>query len=429
MPAAGAVFALQTDGTGYQVLHHFSNLGSDASYPFTALLLSADGWLVGTTQGGGAGNRGALFALRPDGTEYQLVHSFRGDSDPGVNPQVGPALGPDGTLYGTTPSGGAGNLGAVYRVQADGTGHQVLHSFLPTGGDGTNPQSGVILASDGKLYGTTPSGGTGNQGTVYRLHTDGTGVPNPAPPHRRRRLRVLYRFDPGRRRQALRLRGLRRKCRRRNVVPPRPRRHRVPGAPPLRLHGQLPLRPSPPGRLMKLYGTTENGGNANFGTLFRIDTDGSHHEVLHHFAGAAANDGANPATALAQAPNGTLYGTTLQGGTTSQGTLFRLEPDGTGYALLHHFTSASNGGYYPRAPILVGNDGLLYGTTQSGGAGYGGTLFTLNPDGSGLQFIDGFSYNAAGSGPMGNLVQDPAGRLYGVAQSGGAGAAVERSSA
>jgi uncharacterized repeat protein (TIGR03803 family) len=420
----GTVFALQTDGTGYAPLHEFSHLGGDANYPIAALLLASDGRLFGTAQGGGAGNRGALFALQPNGTEYQVVHSFRGDSDPGINPQAGLAAGPDGTLYGTTYSGGAGNLGTVYRVQADGTGHQVLHSFLATGGDGVYPQTGVILASDGNLYGTTPGGGSQGSGTLFRLHPDGTGYEI---------LRSVSGSDGsapfGGLTQAAdgKLYG----CNAYGGTSG--------GGTLFRLEldgsgfevvfhfaspsGANPYAPLIQGADGKLYGSTQYGGSASFGTLFRIDTDGSDYEVLHHFAGATGNDGSTPRTALAQAGNGTLFGTTSQGGTPNQGTLFRVQPDGTGYAVVHHFASSSGGGYYPQAPLLVGSGGILYGTTQSGGGGNGGTLFTLNPDGSGLQFIHGFSYSAAGSAPVGNLVQDTVGRLYGVAQNGGAGAA------
>jgi uncharacterized repeat protein (TIGR03803 family) len=209
----GTVFAITTTGE-LRTLHAFS--GSDGDLPLGQLALGPDGRLYGTTASGGAHNNGAIFRVSPAG-DFSLLFSF-GSAAPspstprgglvlapdglfygaaefggehgcgaiyrvspggdfatvhdlrqfeGANPLAGLLLGGDGRLYGTASSGGAHGLGTIFSVTLAGR-VSLLHAF--TGGaDGGAPVSGLLQARDGHLYGTTPLGGAGSLGTVYRL--------------------------------------------------------------------------------------------------------------------------------------------------------------------------------------------------------------------------------------------------------------------
>ncbi len=122
----------------------------------------------------------------------------------------------------------------------------------------------------------------------------------------------------------------------------------------------------------KLYGTTESGGSAGGGAIFRLDTDGGNYTVLHNFTGV---DGLAPYATLIQGCDGGLYGTTYQGGTGGLGTAFRMNTDGTGYEVLHNF--AGTDGQYPYGSLMIGEDGAIYGTASAGGANGLGTIFKL----------------------------------------------------
>ena len=126
-----------------------------------------------TRQGGGAA--GTVFKINTDGTGYGLLHTFTGTSTgDGANPTADLLL-VGSTLYGATPVGGAANLGTLFEVNTDGTGYSVLHSFAGGPGDGANP-GGLILAGS-SLFGMTGAGGTSNLGTILSFPV---AVPEPS---------------------------------------------------------------------------------------------------------------------------------------------------------------------------------------------------------------------------------------------------------
>jgi uncharacterized repeat protein (TIGR03803 family) len=135
-----------------------------------------DGALYGTTQQGGSlandsagGGFGTIFRLNADGSGYTVLHSFDPGSGDGKYPNSGLIPGADGALYGTTEFGGNNNLGTVFRLNADGTGYSLLYSFGSSPGDGQYPKAPLVLATDGGLFGTAQFGGEQNLGTVFRL--------------------------------------------------------------------------------------------------------------------------------------------------------------------------------------------------------------------------------------------------------------------
>lgn len=241
-----------------------------------------------------------------------------------------------------------------------------LYSF--TGGnDGDNPIAGLVQANDGNLYGTTSEGGTNGYGTIFRITTSGVVTP-------------LYSFTNG-----------------------------DDGA-----HPYAGLVQASDGNL---YGTAADGGTNDDGVVFRVTTNGVL-TPLYSFTGA--HDGADPRGGLVQASDGNLYGTTADGGTNSDGTVFRITTNGT-LKSLYSFTGGHDG-TFPEATLVQASDGNLYGTTYQGGIsnslpGYG-AVFRITTNGL-LTPLYSFTNGFDGADPVAGLVQASDGNLYGTTEAGG----------
>jgi uncharacterized repeat protein (TIGR03803 family) len=358
-------------------LYAFNSSGnlSDGGSPEAGVTRDTEGNLYGTTFFGGTGTGcdiyfagcGTVFKVDTSGAET-VLHSFGGAHD-GWNPTARLILDAAGNLYGTTGYGGAHGRGTVFKVDKAGN-ETIIHSFAG-GTDGDRPNAGLVEDAAGNLYGTTQYGGRGCDGqgcgTVFRISPDG-------------RETVLYRFAD---------------------FPD--------GASPL---GGVALD-----SLGNIYGTTWLGGTHSFGTVFKIDMCGGE-KVLHSFAGGS--DGANPLDAPVLDKAGNMYGTTAAGGASGStplglGTLFKVDTAGH-ESILYSFTGGSDGAN-PYAHLLVDTSGDLYGTASSGGCCGQGSVFKFS-DGS-LIPLYGFSTpnsngeNADGQYPMGGLITDSAGNLYG----------------
>lgn len=169
----GAIFRIAPDGSNYSVLHMFTNV-NEGSNPQSGLIEGRDGRLYGTTFGGGAKGGGIVFAINPDGSGFSTIYSLgRTPTDGGANPRSGLVQGPDGALYGTTSAAGQNGFGSVFKVTSSGT-FSVLHTFSG-GSDGKSPHAELLLAGDGKLYGTAQAGGAKDWGQVFSVGTDGSG--------------------------------------------------------------------------------------------------------------------------------------------------------------------------------------------------------------------------------------------------------------
>ena len=186
-----------------------------------------------------------------------------------------------------------------------------------------------------------------------------------------------------------------------------------------------------------IYGTTESGGAAGTGTIFKMNSDGSGFTQIHNFAANSWNsalgnmtnsEGAYPVAAMNLAGD-TLYGTASQGGATGGGTVFKLNTNGSGFTVLHGFTNNIDGSS-PSGELLFAG-GVLYGTTFTGSPAGGGTVFKVNIDGSGFSTLHQFavaSYdpasgnylNSDGAAPAAGLTLCGA-TLYGTASKGGSG--------
>jgi uncharacterized repeat protein (TIGR03803 family) len=165
---------MNTGGTGFSLVHAFAGGAGDGQYPFYGAPALAGSTLYGMTQQGGTSNAGTVFDVNTDGTGFNVLHSFGGsiNGDGGV-PQGQPIVAGT-TLYGLTGNGGGANHGVLYRMNTDGSGYTLLHEFGLTPGDGTGAL-GELLLSGSTLFGTTGHGGTANFGTIFEIQTDGTG--------------------------------------------------------------------------------------------------------------------------------------------------------------------------------------------------------------------------------------------------------------
>jgi uncharacterized repeat protein (TIGR03803 family) len=235
-----------------------------------------------------------------------------------------------------------------------------------TGGtDGGAPYAGLYKDSDGFFYGTTETDGSSGYGTVYQITTSGS-------------VTTLYAFTGG-------------------------------------TDGANPYAPLVAGTSADLYGTTETSGSGGAGTVFQITTSGTL-TTLYSFTGG--NDGGHPYGALVQGTGGLLYGTTETDGSSSYGTVFQITETGS-LSTLYAFTDGTDGGN-PYAGVIVGNDGDLYGTTTTGGAGGHGTVFKLSTSGS-LNTLYAFTDGTDGGNPVAGVDQASDEKLYGTTETGGSG--------
>jgi len=159
---------MRMDGTGFSLLHDF-----DSGYPKCTLVQDTNGTLYGTTSGGFA-NFGTIFKWETNGGGFSVIHPFSGASGDPFGPGAGLLLASDGALYGAG-SGGGQIPGGVFRLELSGSNFQVLHAFSVDGFDGYSPQAALAEGADGRIYGTTQFGGVSQNGTIFRLKKDGSG--------------------------------------------------------------------------------------------------------------------------------------------------------------------------------------------------------------------------------------------------------------
>jgi uncharacterized repeat protein (TIGR03803 family) len=267
----GTVFKLNNDGSGFQVLRYLA--GSDGMWPYDTLTQSGPTLFGMCTYGGSASGYsggGTIFRIGTDGSGFQLLHTFYSGSSDGGAPH-GSLVQSGSILYGMTLYGGSSDMGTIFKINSDGTGFQLLHTF--TGGNGKWPCSGKLVLSGSMLYGMVRNGGAGDNGIIFKINTNGSGF------------QILHTFTGG-------------------------------------SNGQWPFG-QPIQSDETLYGMTSSGGSNGYGTIFKVDTSGTGFQILHDFAGEA-NDGARPMGSLLLSGL-TLYGMTTEGGSNNKGVIFALD--------------------------------------------------------------------------------------------------------
>lgn len=357
--ALGSLALLTATFAGAQTVFEtsiFSSFIDNTNTPAGSLVLGADDGVLYGTANGNASGFNSIFRINRDGSYFQTVHVFGSDapyvlSSGNYRIESSVLAGIGGFLYGTTPLGGTNNAGTVFKMGRDGSSYTVLHSFSSTDGTPTR----LMQAVDGTLYGDGFFSifSLDTNGNYFALHTNTAATDGNSP------LGAL-------------------------ILP---------------TNGML-------------YGTMYQNGSNSAGTIFRINTNGGGFQVLHSFP-ATTSDGKNPVGSLVQGGDGALYGTTYNGGTNNFGTVYKINLDGSGYTVLYSFTNAPDG-QNPAAGLTLGIDGSLYGTTEKGGANGGGvgtdgTIFKINLDGSGYRKLYDFGALAFdGVAPDAGMVRGPA---------------------
>jgi len=343
----------------YTKLLDFNN--TNGSNPYGSLI--SDGtFLYGMTYAGGTNNAGTIFKIKPDGSAYSTLLDFKNDTLHGYNP-LG-SLFYDGTfLYGMTYSGGTYNDGTVFKIKTDGSAYARLLEFTPANG---GMPYGALISDGTFLYGMTYFGGTSNQGTIFKIKPDGSGYAE------------LLDFNG--------------------------------------TNGGYPN-----GSLIYdgtfLYGVTQGGGTNSVGAIFKLLPDGTGYTKLLDF----------PSNSDVWVPYGSLvydgtflYGASNFGGTgpcpDGCGTIFKIKPDGTAYSKMLDFTGTANGSF-PWGNLIY--DGTaLFGMTTFGGVSDSGVVYKIMPDGTGYSKLLDFSGTVNGSTPFGSLFSDGT-YMYGMTNTGG----------
>jgi uncharacterized repeat protein (TIGR03803 family) len=380
--ALGVCLSQAAFAQAFKVLHAFS--GPDGSNPEARLIQGADGSLYGTAAFGGLPNVcpdlfgcGVIFKIDTAGN-YTVLHKMTSAEGGQLR---GLVQAPDGFLYGIASRYGSGpppgcgftnSCGTLFRI--DGAGNfTLLHTFGTS--DAPNPTGGLLIGSDGLLYGTTVT-------SIYRADTSGN-------------VTTLHTFDAG---EGNNLNG--------------------------------PLVEDDQGNF---YGTARGGGltgcfltsdpDQTCGTVFKMDAAGDV-TVLHYFGTELEF---KPAGELVRGADGFLYGVTAGGAFTSfGGTAFKIDEAGN-YQAIHIFNTAGYGpeGLHPEAGLLAGSSGALYGTNTVDGlpifsSNVEGTLYRMNTNGA-VTVLHTFR-GPDGATPFAGLVEASDGNLYGTTFLGGAAA-------
>lgn len=425
--ACGTAYSLTSAGALTQ-LHIFGNDPGEGCEPAGRLLQGLDGKLYGTTRTGQS-SLGIVFRMALDGSDFEVIAQFTNPQ--GASPNGSLVQTADGTLYGTTAAGGANGSGTIFKLAADGSGFGALHSFAVVPAGQVTTRAGVLLASDGNLYGTLVSGPT-SDGGVFRIATSGAGYS----------LIHQYAGNPsGIQSEAPLIEGTD------GLLYGTGKRYTVGGScgSGCTIYNQTEVAfsmakdgsnkseihtfggGSPISGL--LQASDDNLYGLAFAGAFRLATNGTGYTLLHGFG--TGNDGNQPIGALIEAGDGKLYGATLGGGGTNDaGVVFSLTTAGA-EAVVYTFGTQFDG-FIPVAGVTVGNDGLLYGATSRGGSphfqddptgarGSEGAVFKLAADGSGFALLHSFTFaDDDGSIPLGTPIEGLDGALYGTTTNGGA---------
>lgn len=324
----------------------------------------------------------ALIVITPGvvrAQNFQVIHTFSGPD--GAQPAAGLTIDRVGRLFGTVLTGHSGsNWGGAYELRRAGTGwiFATLYIF-----DGTL-QDRVVFGPQGLLYGTSPNNLAGfPYGYIFSLrpalNACTTALCN-------WNFNFLYGFTGG-----------------------------GDGGTPR--YGDLVFD-----QAGTMYGTGSVGGDQNGnGVVYKATGSGGNwtEQSIYNFAGAP--DGSHPYAGVILDGAGALYGTTTAGGSSGNGTIFKLTPNGGSWSeqIIYNFSGGSDGGF-PVSGLVFDSMGNLYGTTASGGSNGGGTVFKLTPNGGGWNFSTVFSFTGTGQcGPWGFVTFDAAGNMYGTTRCDG----------
>ena len=292
------------------------------------------------------------------------LYSFTGAD--GAYPQAGVTLDAKGDIFGTTSEGGADDAGTVFEIKAGTTTATTLYSF--NGIDGAAPVGGATLDANGDIFGTTDGGGADGHGTVFEILAGSTTAT------------TLYSFtDAG-----------------------------TDGANP---HAGVTLDAKG-----DIFGTTMYGGGNNDGTVFEIKAGTTTATTLCSFTGT---NGTIPYAGVTLDAKGDIFGTTLEGGTDGEGTVFEILAGTTTVTTLYSFTDTGTDGATPYAGVTLDAEGDIFGTTEDGGSDDDdGTLFEIKAGSTTATTLHSFT-GRNGAYPEAGVTLDASGDIFGTTYEGG----------
>lgn len=370
----------------FQLIYQFAG-GVSSQHPIAGVTVDARGNLFGTTAWGGGSRTGSGTAYELQRTNsgfvFHMLHAF-GNGVDGSFPWAGVTIGPDGSLFGTTYTGGTTQNGVIYNLRPPATfcgsascawRESILYNFT-RGSDGGDAQGGVVFDSHGNMFGSNVNGGSGNVGVVYEMTRSGSGW----------NYQVIYPFSNGQ-----------------------------DGGNP----GPLILDSAG-----NLYGPAAVGGlpgceGFGCGTIFKLSWSGTGwtEQTLYSFHDSA--DGSDPQGGVIMDASGNVYGTTCCG-TGTAGTVFELSPAGGTWAfnLLYSYNGSGLG---PQGNLVRDTAGNLYGASVFNGRFNEGVVFKLTPTTGGWIYtpIHDFTGGADGEWPEGGLAVDTNGNIFGTTYQGG----------
>jgi uncharacterized repeat protein (TIGR03803 family) len=316
----GTIFSADANGSNFHV--EYSLVNALGAMPNGTPVLANNNKLYGVTELGGFGDSCVVYSYDPLTGIFTDIHDLYQYTQFGWEAKSGMLKAENGTLYGLCAAGGANGSGVIYEVNPFTDTYTDIFDFSQS--DGTAPYGSLIQLLDGKLYGMTQSGGANNAGVLFSFDPDAAVYTK------------LYVFDP-----------------------------------PTGAHPTF-------GKLMhgsdgKLYGTTQMGGSTSSGVIFSFDINTGVYTKLHDFDG---QHGSTPNGSLIEATDGKLYGMTTDGGASGQGVLFSYDKGAGTFSDLYDFSSSS--GTNPKRGVTQASNGKLYGTTNGGGANYGGVAFSYD---------------------------------------------------
>ncbi len=362
---------IKTDGTGQTVLHTF-NSATEGNSGNAGLIETPGDSLFGVHYSGGDFNTGTLYSIKKDGSGFTVHHHFT--TATGIYPESRLVYF-DGKLYGTTTQGGNLSAGVVYSIRPDGSDFRVINHIDPGSPAVGQPFGNISIASNGRIFG------------MYYQHSFSGGIPY-----------KLYKLDTSGADFEPFL----------NVASNNQRNY-----------GHLNQDILLTDNADSIFLLTQEMGRHEGGVLSKFDTSGNPFPGQYHFGSSFT--GFKPTEGIIKGSDGKLYGTAKIGGNDGAGILYSVNADGSSYTRLHEFTDAE--GYDLSGKLLEASDGKLYGASTISTTS-NGTIYRINKNGSGFEIIYTFPNLFNGYAPLGTLIEDNTGILYGVTNYSMSGAGV-----
>jgi len=411
----GVIFEFNIVSNSYE--KKFDLTSATGTVPYVKLFQATNGKMYGAGSSGGDNNNGTIFEFDPvSGSCVKKVDLNTASTGSSIYGSL--VQGSNGKIYGTTIFGGANGDGVLFELDPATGEYTKMHDFLAAS-SGSQPYGGLMISSNGLIYGITSRGGAGGLGTLFSFDIE-TGIISKILDMGRGTAfnlnlcrgsmvelsngklygassKYLFEFNPalGTITNTFNLTGE--------------------GSVFILNNSHYQLLKSTNG---KLYGIENSGGSNSCGYLFEFDPFSWSLTKKYDFT--IPNRFAFSKTALVQATNGSLYGTIYSGGSFGVGLIYEFNPTNNEFEVRHNFVGHTNGSY-PQGNFIRDSNGSFYGVTSGGGIHGDGTIFNYNPATGIYKKVIDFNNSVTGSNPLYGLVRASNNKYYSVNNRGGAG--------